>query len=397
MKHVFALTPALLAALLGTLAPVAHAQDVTGTAQGAAADPVSGGGTLDTTPGDFNQGRYILSGNPGGNSAPSGVSISGTAINAHDANLTGGHGSLTTGTNDPNDPNNPGAYPDIVNAGTGGSGLSVHDNFNNGNGSIRSIATVTSGTYIGGVGGTAAGTANLSLSGGYGGDGLNINDSLVTVNGGTFTGGSSGDVNGTAPNFGSGFAGNGINVNFNGDAVINGGTFNGANGASFTETDPNVQYSPGAAGAGVIVLTNGQHTTSIFGGTFNAGSSGALFGTGGNTITPATPGDGLAVYGGTTTLYGTGFTYTITEDNMTRTGTGPVTITQGPNGEQPFGTITGFLQNNSQVTPTTITYGVIGGTLILAPEPSSLAVLGIGLLSLGALTLKARRIPRSGA
>lgn len=381
MKHVFALTPALLATLLGTLAPIAHAQDVTGTAQGADAAPVSGGGTQDTTPGDSNQGKFIL----GGSTGDSGVSISGPAINAHNANLTGGQGSLTTGTNDPNDPENPGAYPDIVNSGFGGSGLSVH-----GSGGIRSIATVTSGTYIGGVGGTAAGTANQSLNGGYGGDGLNINDSLVTVNGGTFTGGSSGDVSGTAPNFGSGFAGNGINVNFNGDAIINGGTFNGANGASFTETDPNVQYNPGAAGAGVIVLTNDQHTVSIFGGTFNAGSSGALFDASGNVISPAKPGNGLSVYGGTTTLYGSNFAYTITDNNGTRTGTGPATFTSGANG-QPSGTITGFLQNNSQVTPTTFTFGVIGGTLILAPEPSPFAVLGIGLLGLAALTLKARR------
>ncbi len=231
MKHVCPLA-ALAIALL--VLPAAHAQDVSGTAQGNPAPPVSGGGTLDTTPGDFNQGKYILDGNTG----DSGVGISGLAINAHDAHLTGGQGSLTTGTNDPHDPNNPGAYPDIVNAGFGGGGLSVHDDFNNGNGSIRSIATVTSGTYVGGVGGTAQGTANESLNGGYGGDGLNINDSQVTVNGGTFTGGSSSGVNGTAPNISSGFAGSGINVNYNGDAVINGGTFNGANGASFTETDP---------------------------------------------------------------------------------------------------------------------------------------------------------------
>ncbi len=156
---------------------------------------------------------------------------------------------------------------------------------------------------------------------------------------------------------------------------------------------PKVQYSPGPAGSGIIVLSNDQHTTSIYGGIFNAGNSGALFSPSGSIITPAKPGDGLAVYGGITILYGNNFTYTVTDSTGTHTGTGPATFMQGANGQQPFGTITGFLQNNSQVTATTITFGVFGGTLTLAsaPEPSQYAAFGIGVLGLGALALKAKR------
>lgn len=295
-------------------------------------------------------------------------------------------GGTTTGTFDSFSPS-PNGLPDNVNGGTGGEGLNV------GQGNGNTFATIQNGTYTGGVGGTADGQANNSIDGGYGGDGALVFGGTATINGGTFQGADSGPIgaNANAPTFSSGFGGSGLNVNaFSPNVVINGGTFIGANGADVTENANDTNGgSGGAAGYGLLTIADANATVDVYGGTFTGGHSGALLAADGSVISPETPGFDIGNYIGTTTLFGTGFTYTVTENGVTTAGTGPATFTQGSNGDQPFGTITGLLQNNS--TPSTITFQVIGGSLVLAPEPSQWVGLGIGILGLTGLGWKARR------
>ena len=303
------LTASVLAAILAS--PPAEAQITLTAADSNVGAPGTPGGTNP----DGNGGLV-------GNSGSSGYAAQGNISPTYTVNgptFTGGSGGEITGTD-----------PAVkYTGGFGGSGFSVGKN---------ATATINSGSFTGGVGGPAGGVGQ-ALIGGYAGDGLNVNTGTANVYGGTFLGGDSGTATGTGA-LQSQFAGSGVNSNIGGTINIFGGSFTGGNGMVIPGG------SNGYAGAGLIDLSG---ILNVYGGTFTGGTNG----------------DGLDVYVGTTTLYGTDFFV-----NGVATGNGPITGS---------GTITGNLLDN--IGSSTFTYNVIGGTLdINSPVPEASTTISFGLL-----------------
>lgn len=281
----------------------------------------SGGGTADpngTFVGDSGQDGYD-------------ANSSGTTYTVNGAAFTGGAGGAVTGTD---------SHANYL-GGTGGSGLAAQSG---------ATVTINSGTFTGGRGGAAGGVGAL-LVGGYGGDGLNVNESTAVIYGGVFQGGD----NGVSTMSKSASAGSGLNANSGSTVSVYGGTFLGGSRSSGDSVAP---Y--GSAGDGLADLTGALN---VYGGTFTGASGGF----------------DIHVFYGPTTLYGD-FTYNGVEHY-----TGAVT------GE---GTLTGTFQNNAGVS--TFTYRVndypsASLTISAAPEPSSLAAIGAGGLGVLGLVLRAKK------
>jgi hypothetical protein len=303
VTNVFAGAVALL--LAGS--SYADVVNVTGVMVGADGSP--SGGTLG--------GDNVFHGNDGtsGYIAPQNGTDSYVFTNAI---LTGGTGGAVIGT----DPTA------TYQAGYGGNGL-----LSQGGSSVTPLVTINSGTYTGGSGGIATGTAFTQLIGGGGGGGLDVNNSTAIVNGGTFIGGNGGTTD--DPNSFAYSAGPGLNANLAGIIIINDGTFQGG-----------VTTQPGSGDGDAILGLGG--TVSIFGGTFTGGGTGGF---------------GLDNLAGTITLFGTNFAVNGVPTTGDLTGSG---------------TITGTLQDDG--TPFSMTFTNPGGTidLVTVPEPASLGALSFG-------------------
>lgn len=145
-----------------------------------------------------------------------------------------------------------------------------------------------------------------------------------------------------------------------------------------------------AGGTGTAFVTGGTITgfdaISIGGGTVTITSGSITGGVGAGAGLVAQMSGVTSGTGGTINLYGTNFLVNGLAAPSQLTGTGTNTIT---------GTVSGTLANGDLLSTT---YQLVGaGTTInffapaAAPEPSSFAALGIGLLGLGALAFKAKR------
>ncbi len=152
-------------------------------------------------------------------------------------------------------------------------------------------------------------------------------------------------------------------------------------------------FTAGASGFGLYAAGSGLVT--VTGGTFTAGASGdGLLATGSSLVTitggtfSATGAYGFGLRSAATIdVFGSGFSYTV---NGVTT---PITTGTLPLGA---GTLTGTLLNNTG--PTTSSYINaatieinVGTPPAAAPEPSQFAALGVGLLGLAGLTLRARK------
>ena len=191
---------------------------------------------------------------------------------------------------------------------------------------------------------TRPGTANFTLAAGGSLSNSTSGDALATNGSGTFT------VTGGTVSSGA----NGIAADFNGSSQVS------VTGGVFT-----------AGSGGFALEAEGTSLVKIAGGTFTAGKY------------------GLVTYtSGIIDLFGTGFSYTV--NGVT------TPITSGTLPTYSSGTISGTLLNGQAFNNTPFynraTMQVNVGTPPAAtPEPSSVAALGLGVLGLAGLALKARK------
>ena len=246
-----------------------------------------------------------------------------------------------------------------LDAGTPGSAVSA---------SGASTVRVNGGTLLGGT--------DTDGGGGFGGHGINANDSSVVINSGSLTGGNK---------TGSGFGGYGISAN-NTDITITGGTLLGGNNAgsgfggmgivAFSSTldisGGSISGGQGAQVAGFAMNLFDSFGT-ISGGSFMVGSAGIP-----STLVQASNTD-LDIIGGVFetgrlwNLFG-GSVFNVFGTGLVLTGT-------------TSGTLTGSLQDGSSID---VNYSLSDGSVInihsqseAIPEPGMLVLFGLGLASLG--------------
>ncbi len=160
----------------------------------------------------------------------------------------------------------------------------------------------------------------------------------------------------------SGSGTNGLDAANGSTATVTGGTFT-ASGSGGSIVTPFA--TPGPTISAVDLYAESKSTITVTGGNFIASGTGA---TGFD-----------AINNGVIDLFGTGFTVNGSP------ATGPLTSGSG--------TISGTLLNGNVLTnlPYAITGGTIEFNVAAAPEPSQYAALGLGVLGLGVLALRARR------